>query len=398
MRSLMAGLALMLTVSWQSAHAQFALGFDDPNTQGVDLTIEDNGPYDLNEILGVIEFCAENGPLLTCTRGASKPAEGSATLPVLILKINFLRYTAGPLNIMLTDTDFIIGASTAVTEIKGGIEGGDSVSYKIFADSGNRPFHRGTEINSFGPFISPDSAIDGEADSPAPGVGSLTLSIEYGGSEGIGDEINTSGFIALQLIPLVSDVSVPDVVGLGQLEAEAAIESAGLNVGSVKTLPNSSVAAGAVISQDPSGGSSVPPGSSVNLVVSAGGALSDVPNQAGLAGVWFDPAFDGEGYVVVVTSSGMFLYYYGHDKDGERLWLLSETATAPIQFGQSIELTLFQASGTFADPSPDLEEWGTLVIIFDSCTEGRAQLIGADGNKVANILKLTAIGGLDCGS
>ncbi len=49
-----------------------------------------------------------------------------------------------------------------------------------------------------------------------------------------------------------------------------------------------------------------------------------------------------------------------------------------------------------ADPSPDLEEWGTLIVIFDSCTSGRLQMTGKDGTKRVDIVKLTGIGDLDC--
>jgi hypothetical protein len=63
----------------------------------------------------------------------------------------------------------------------------------------------------------------------------------------------------------------------------------------------------------------VAPGASVSLVVSAGSAPVEIGNPTGLAGTWFDPAFDGEGYSVQVFSSGMFLYYYGNDATGRRL-------------------------------------------------------------------------------
>ena len=53
-------------------------------------------------------------------------------------------------------------------------------------------------------------------------------------------------------------------------------------------------------------------------------------------------------------------------------------------------------SGTFSNPSPELEEWGTLVIAFDTCASGRVQMSGKDGTKTANIIKVIGIGDLDC--
>ena len=65
-------------------------------------------------------------------------------------------------------------------------------------------------------------------------------------------------------------VTVPDVVDTAQASAEAAITTAGLVVGSVTTSYDPVIAAGNVISQDPVAGSSVLPGTSVDLVVSLG--------------------------------------------------------------------------------------------------------------------------------
>ena len=69
-----------------------------------------------------------------------------------------------------------------------------------------------------------------------------------------------------------ADVVVPDVTGLPQGAAEAAIIGANLTVGAVSTQNSDTVPAGNVISQNPSGGSSAAPGSAVSLVVSDGPA------------------------------------------------------------------------------------------------------------------------------
>jgi TolB protein len=67
-------------------------------------------------------------------------------------------------------------------------------------------------------------------------------------------------------------VAVPDVNGLSQADAQAAILAAGLTVGTVTTANNGTVPAGKVISQNPAIGANVAPGSPVNLVVSSGAA------------------------------------------------------------------------------------------------------------------------------
>jgi hypothetical protein len=70
--------------------------------------------------------------------------------------------------------------------------------------------------------------------------------------------------VALALLP------VPDVVGLTQSAAEAAITNAGLVVGTVSTEISDTVPAGDVISQLPLAGTSVAPGTAVDLFVSSG--------------------------------------------------------------------------------------------------------------------------------
>ena len=79
-----------------------------------------------------------------------------------------------------------------------------------------------------------------------------------------------------------ADVVVPDVVGLPQGLAESSIVSANLLVGAVTTANSDTVPAGDVISQNPGGGSSVPPGTLVDLVISLGPADVVVPDVTGL--------------------------------------------------------------------------------------------------------------------
>ncbi len=67
-----------------------------------------------------------------------------------------------------------------------------------------------------------------------------------------------------------AQVAVPEVAGLTQSQAEAAIRDARLVVGTVSSQPSTSVTAGYVISQAPSPGTKVDKGTSVSIVVSLG--------------------------------------------------------------------------------------------------------------------------------
>ena len=80
----------------------------------------------------------------------------------------------------------------------------------------------------------------------------------------------------------VEPVLVPDVVNQPQAAAEAAIVAATLTVGNVTTAYSATVTAGNVISQNPIGGASALPGTTVDLVISLGVepvTVPDVVNQ-----------------------------------------------------------------------------------------------------------------------
>ncbi|MGD9159533.1 MAG: PASTA domain-containing protein, partial [Desulfobacteraceae bacterium] len=78
-------------------------------------------------------------------------------------------------------------------------------------------------------------------------------------------------------------ISVPEVTGMTQAEAETSIVSSGLVVGTVSMDNSSTVPVGSVINQNPAAGESVPENSSVNLVVSLGPIIVIVPNLEGMS-------------------------------------------------------------------------------------------------------------------
>jgi len=68
----------------------------------------------------------------------------------------------------------------------------------------------------------------------------------------------------------VSPVVVPNVVGQTEASARSILTSAGLNVGSVTEQHSSTIPAGSIIATNPTSGTSVPVGSTINLVRSKG--------------------------------------------------------------------------------------------------------------------------------
>jgi len=65
-------------------------------------------------------------------------------------------------------------------------------------------------------------------------------------------------------------VTVPTVTGISQASAQSAITAAGLTDGAISQSFSNTVAAGNVMSQNPTAGTSVPSGSPVDLVISLG--------------------------------------------------------------------------------------------------------------------------------
>ena len=78
-------------------------------------------------------------------------------------------------------------------------------------------------------------------------------------------------------------VPVPDVIGLPQARAEAAIRDAGLTVGDVTQANSGTVDAGNVIDQTPEAQTEVEEGQDVSIQVSAGVEESTVPTLVGLS-------------------------------------------------------------------------------------------------------------------
>jgi beta-lactam-binding protein with PASTA domain len=82
-----------------------------------------------------------------------------------------------------------------------------------------------------------------------------------------------------------SDLTIPDVVGLGVDAAEIVLLSNGFALGNLTTAASDIVPVGVVSAQDPPAGAQVPPFTPINLVISSGSATSrgTVPDLVGLS-------------------------------------------------------------------------------------------------------------------
>jgi hypothetical protein len=107
---------------------------------------------------------------------------------------------------------------------------------------------------------------------------------------------SASGTDYNNLVPL--PITVPNVVGLTQSAANAAILGSGLIVETVTAQSSSTVSTGSVISQSPASGTGVLDGSAVNLIISSGPPQVAVPNVVGQTQAAAGSAIIGAGLVV----------------------------------------------------------------------------------------------------
>jgi hypothetical protein len=119
------------------------------------------------------------------------------------------------------------------------------------------------------------------------------------------------------------------------------------------------------------------------------------------SGAWFDPALDGEGYLIFKTEVGWIIYFFGYSEDMQRLWLISDIVQVgtPV-FGQPYNFKMVVGDGgdfnNPVDPS-ELEEWGTLTVNFSNCGNGVFILDSGTQQKTSNVLKIVGIEGTQCG-
>jgi beta-lactam-binding protein with PASTA domain len=110
-----------------------------------------------------------------------------------------------------------------------------------------------------------------------------------------------------------STVSVPDLSGMSQSQAESAIQGAGLAVGTVSSQSSTTFPAGIVINQAPAPGAKVDKGSTVNIVVSTGSpspspspspSLATVPSVLTMDQGTAETTLSDAGFMVSVKKKG----------------------------------------------------------------------------------------------
>ncbi len=121
-------------------------------------------------------------------------------------------------------------------------------------------------------------------------------------------------------------------------------------------------------------------------------------HEAGMNGLFFDPAAPGHGFDFNVVEEGLVVYYYGHTADGERLWLVSEALPGNLNFGEALDLTFYEVpTGVFGAPGGDgAVPWGNIVLTLHSCGAAHAEFDGIDGQASMDLVRLAGVPRVFC--
>src|SRR5690606_6983954 len=93
-----------------------------------------------------------------------------------------------------------------------------------------------------------------------------------------GEEAESGTRIAVFVSAGAETVAVPDLVGRTQAEAQAILEQEGFTLGEVTTRSDAEAEEGQIIAQSPPAASEAAPGSPIDIVVSQGPDLIEIPN------------------------------------------------------------------------------------------------------------------------
>ena len=213
----------------------------------------------------------------------------------------------------------------------------------------SEPYTAGSD--SLPPVIPTTTDLTG-TNAPVSDQSWLTVGNVGSGVVGFSFTANTTGAVRTGNITILGisyainqqgQVAVPNVVGETQAQATTDITGAGLVVGNVTTASSSTVASGNVISSNPSAGTQVNPGSSVDLVISSGPALVAVPNVVGETQAQATTDITGAGLTIgTVTTASSSTVAAGS--------VISTSPTAATQVNPGSAVNLVVSTGPAAIP------------------------------------------------
>jgi len=127
--------------------------------------------------------------------------------------------------------------------------------------------------------------------------------------------------------------------------------------------------------------------------------------EPGISAVWYDPARNGEGFIVeILTADRALMYWFTYDIEGRQDWFVAE---GEIQGNGITFPQLIRVSGGEFGPGFDPEEVtrtvvGSASFVWSSCESGSMSwVIDQDGGEQRQgqmvLIRLTQLMGLSCG-
>ncbi|MBN1788390.1 MAG: PASTA domain-containing protein [Sedimentisphaerales bacterium] len=189
----------------------------------------------------------------------------------------------------------------------------------------------------------------------------------------------------------ISSVTVPDITGMSQADANTAIEAVGLTVGIIITQCSDTVPAGDVISQDPNAGTSAPIGSAVDLLVSSG--QPSVPDVTGMIESAAIAAISAVADISYGSSSTTCSDTAG---PGE---VISQSETGTVACGTVVDLVVSSGQPSVPDVT-GMDEAGAIALInsVSYISYGSSSTQCSDTVPAGNVISYSPTGTVPCGT
>jgi len=139
----------------------------------------------------------------------------------------------------------------------------------------------------------------------------------------------------------------------------------------------------------------------IQVMLSADTQAAPFVVEPGISAAWFDPAHDGEGFLIEIQQDNhATMYWFTFDENGEQAWYV---AAGEVRGNRLIFPQLIQTSGGQFGPDYDPDSVlrtidGSATFLFESCSTGTFVYELPDRKGRMDMLRLTRVMGANCGN
>jgi hypothetical protein len=137
---------------------------------------------------------------------------------------------------------------------------------------------------------------------------------------------------------------------------------------------------------------------SLNVVTEA--QLDPFTLEPGIAAAWFDPARDGEGFIIEMLEGGRAtLYWFTYDDEGRQDWIVADGRVDGnrLLFPELLRVSGGVFGGDFDPDDVSREVIGTAVFTWERCDSGRMNWHIGNQRGRQTLRRLSRLQGLECG-